>query len=133
MISGSAMAGLKAGKMNSGIKPNMNCVRRKNARSCERYARLHLGRLGLSSRQTVRTAIGADRACIIVGTSRSRKAQTKREHEEKQPHRDRVAIDNALMRTAVNPLHAVPEDRLAVGHRRLINGRCGPLLLQPRV
>ena len=56
-----------------------------NARSCERYARLHLGRLGLCSRQTVRTAIGADRACII-GTSRSRKAQTKREHEEKKPH-----------------------------------------------
>src|SRR5258705_13381895 len=38
-----------------------------------------------------------------------------------------------LMRAAVNPLHAVPEIRLAIAQPRFIKGRCGSLLLQPRI
>jgi hypothetical protein len=57
--------------------------------------------------------------------------QTKREHEEKQPHGGSRWI--ASMRAVMNPLHAVPENRLAIAQPRLINGRCGSLLLQPRV
>src|SRR5258706_7117804 len=45
-----------------------------------------------------------------------------------------VGINNALMRTVVNPLHAVPENRLAIAQPRFMDGRCGgSLLLQPRV
>ncbi len=52
----------------------------------------------------------------------------------KTSHRDRVGIDNALMRAVVNPLYAVRVNRLAIAQPRFINGRCGgSLLLQPRV
>jgi hypothetical protein len=44
-----------------------------------------------------------------------------------------IACWIASMRAAMNPLHAVPENRLAIARPRFINGRCGSLLLQPRV